>query len=242
MKINNIKAKGSNKYVLLIDDKSYELYADVVIEYGLYNKKEITDDLLKSVLDKQNFYVAYNKILSFITYKMRTEKEVITKLRSYHLGKQMINTIINKLKENNYLNEEKYLESYYHDQINLSLKGPELITKELVSLGYSIDKINSLNESISDDIWLSRMNKIGEKKLKSNHKLSVKLFNYKLKQYLLSMGYSQKLISMMDDIIFDDSLIREKEYQRLEKKFVKKYNGEELERIVNNHLKSEGFY
>ncbi|MBP5684546.1 MAG: hypothetical protein J6X02_04750, partial [Bacilli bacterium] len=76
MKINNISLKSGNKYLVVIEDKKYILYDDVIIKYQLYNKKEIDDKLFKEINDEQNFYTAYYKMISFLSYKMRTEDEV----------------------------------------------------------------------------------------------------------------------------------------------------------------------
>ena len=172
MKINSIQLKTGNKYLLVIDNKKYILYDDVIIKYQLYNKKEIDESLLKKINEDQNFYTAYYKMISFLSYKQRTEQEVRNKLRSYHLGKKLTDEVIDKLREDNYLNKDRYLNSFFHDQIVLTLNGPDKIKYDLKKIGYNDDEISNLLDSIEEEEWINRINKIIDKKLKANHNLS----------------------------------------------------------------------
>ena len=241
MKITSIAQKSSNKYVVIIDDKKYELYDDIIIKYQLYNKQEIDDKSFKLLLEDQNFYTAYYKMISFISYKMRTEQEIRNKLRSYHLGNNIINSIIDKLKENNYLNKEIYLNSYFHDQLSLSLNGPEKIKYDLKKIGYNDSEIDILLDNIDDETWLKRMDKIVNKKLKANHTLSCKMFNIKIRQHLKQLGYNNYLVDKLDTIEFDDSTIMKKNYDKFYKLYHKKYSDIELEKVINDKLYQQGF-
>ena len=241
MKINSIQLKSGNKYLLLIEDKKYILYDDVIIKYQLYNKKEIDDSLLKKINEDQNFYTAYYKMISFLSYKMRTEQEVRNKLRSYHLGKSLTDLVIDKLKEDNYLNKDKYLNSFFHDQIVLTLNGPDKIKYDLKKIGYDDDEIDNLIDSIDEEEWINRINKIVEKKLKANHTLSCKMFNLKIRQHLNGLGYSNYLVDKIGDIVFDETEIYKKTYEKLYKQYHNKCKDSELESKINNKLYQQGF-
>ena len=241
MKINSIQVKSGNKYLLIIDDKKYILYDDVIIKYQLYNKKEIDESLLKKINDDQNFYTAYYKMISFLSYKMRTEQEVRNKLRSYHLGKSLTDLVVDKLKEDNYLNKDKYLNSFFHDQIALTLNGPDKIKFDLKKIGYNEDEIDNLIYSINEDEWLNRINKIIDKKLKANHTLSCRMFNLKIRQHLNGLGYSNDLVDKIGDIVFDDKQIYQKTYDKLYKQYKNKCKDSDLENKINNKLYQLGF-
>lgn len=241
MKINSIQVKSGNKYLLVIDDKKYTLYDDVIIKYQLYNKKEIDESLLKKINDDQNFYTAYYKMISFLSYKMRTEQEVRNKLKSYHLGKSLSDQIISKLKEENYLNKERYLNSFFHDQISLTLNGPDKIRYDLKKIGYTDEEIYNLIDSVDEEEWINRINKIIDKKLKANHTLSCKMFNIKARQHLNGLGYNNNLIDKVGEVTFDDTIIYQKTYDKLYKQYKNKYKESELENKINNKLYQQGF-
>ncbi len=241
MKINSISQKSGNKYLVVIDNEKYMLYDDVILKYGLYNKKDIDDKLLKDIKDDQNYYTAYYKMISFLSYKMRTEQEVRNKLRSYHLGNSLINQIITKLKEDNYLNEQRYLQSYFHDQINLSLKGPLKIMAELKKIGYNEDEINDMIDNIDKNVWLQRINKVVQKKQKANHNLSCKMFNIKIISELKGLGYSDSLINEVGYINFDDVDIKKKMYDKYLRMYQKKYSPEKLDKVIKQKMYQLGF-
>ena len=64
----------------------------------------------------------------------------------------------------------------------------------------------------------------------------------KVCEYFTNLGYSKSLvIDILNDIDYDDSLAREKEYNKLLKKYSKKYSGSELDYKIKQALYKNGF-
>ena len=80
-----------------------------------------------------------------------------------------------------------------------------------------------------------------QKKLKANHTLSCKMFNIKIRQYLKQMGYPESLISGIDNIVFDDSLIKQKTYDKLHKMYQNKYQESVIDNKIKEKLYQQGF-
>ena len=131
-----------------------------------------------------------------------------------------------------------YINSYINDQINLTLKGPNKIIYELEKLGFKNIKLN-----VSDDVWIDKINKIIEKKEKSNHNLSKRLLIQKIKVDLINLGYSEKLFQdILNSYKFKDNpdIIR-KEVNKFLRKYQNKYSEEELKYKLKGYLYSKGF-
>lgn len=243
MKIGKYTKLKSNKYSVVIDDITVKLYDDVIVKYELLRLKEIDDKLFKEITEYNDRLEAYYKSLKYITKKLRTEKEIYKYLDKDYSKKIILETI-DKLKRMGYLNKELYLKSYLSDQVHMSLNGPNKIKKDLVSLGYDEDEIKESIESIDNDIWLDKVQKIVNKKIKSNRNLGSNKLKEKLVYDLSNMGYYKWMI---EDIIHStefssDSNILEKEYNKLYARLSRKFDGSSIDYQIRMKLLQKGFY
>ena len=239
MKITNIKLNKNGKYVVTIDNEKYNLYQDTILKYLLFSKKEIDNTLFENIIKDNNFYDAYYKIIKFVSIRLRTENEIRKKLNTLFILKKDQDKIINKLKKQGYLNDELYIKSYINDKINLSLEGPEKVKRELLKNGFKeedILKYLCLFEDINED----RINKIINKKLKTNNKINKKMFIVKVGNDLRNLGYTNYR-EILDNIDFDDKDIYQKEYDKIYNKLIKKYPPEKAEILTKQKLYTKGF-
>ena len=242
MNVSNIKLNKNGKYEVIIDNKKYILYQDVIIKYLLFSKKEIDEKLLNSIINDNNYYDAYYKIIKFINIKLRTKNEVRKKLIELNVSKKDQERIINTLVNQGYLNDEVYIKAFINDKINLSLDGPNKIKNELLKNNFSEEKVLKYLENFKD-IWESRIKKIINKKVKINKTYSKKMLTNKITNELIKLGYSKNDFSdYLKNINFDDKLIYEKEYQKAYNKLIKKYDEDKAKILAKQKLYIKGFY
>ena len=242
MKIINYKKKTKNTYeVTLSNNESVILYEDIIFKYELLLKKEITkNELDKAKKENENYFIYY-EALKYITKKMRTEKEIRTKFKEYN--SISVDYAIDRLKQEKYINNDIYIKSYINDIINLKLDGPLKIKSNLNKLGFTDIEINSYLDTIENDIWTTKINKIITKEININKKYSSYLLKNKIQTKLINLGYPKELInSELNNYNFiDNQDIYIKEKEKAIKKYSKKYSGYELEMKVKNYLYQKGF-
>lgn len=237
-KISKIR-KNKDKYeVILSDGESLSFCEQTIINYNLLKPRSIDDNLLKEIIEYNKVLEIYYEAIKFISIKMRSKKEIYLKFKNYN--KNLLDKAIILLEEKGYINEEKYIEAYINDAINLTKKGPLKIKRELKGLDLSDSLINEKIDSINKDIWTKRISEIIMKK--KNNKYSDYIFKEKLRVYLINLGYADyicdeiflKLDSNEKDIIM-------KEYTKQYNKFSEKYNGKELESKIKYNLYKKGY-
>lgn len=240
-KISKIK-KINNKYtIILSDNSSLSFYSDTLIKYNLLKPREISDKELEEVINYNNYIEAYNKALTYISYKQRTKKEIKDKLCNYSID--VIDKVIKKLDELCLLDEKKYIEAFINDQINLGNKGPFYIKKELKKLNINIDYIDEILNNIKEDVWIEKVKKIVDKKINTNKKLSKESLLLKIKNDLILLGYSKNIIDkvLSNIIIEEDSEVIKMAFDNEYKRLSKKYKDKELEKKVKYNLYKKGF-
>ena len=135
MEIVRIKKKNKNIYeVSFKDNLKVNIYDDTIIKYNLLGKKVIDDKEYKEIISFNNNLDAYYYCISFINKKLRTKKELISKLKSLKYNNDNIDYAINRLTKEGYLNDLLYIKSYVNDKVLLSLDGPNKIKNDLVKL------------------------------------------------------------------------------------------------------------
>lgn len=240
MKIKKYIKQGLNKYkVVLEDNTSIVLYEDIILKYELLLKKEISN--LDTILKENNKYELYDKCLNYLNKKLRSESEIKKYLQKYTSNQLEIDNIINKLKENNYLNNKLYIKSYINDKFYLTLEGPTKIKKDLINLELPENDILDELTIFNQEVIKERIEKYLTKQERINKK-NLYTFKNKMLLNLLNLGYlKEDIMSYLDNISFDDTSLKEKEYTKLKLKYSKKYSGYELEQVIKRKLYEKGY-
>lgn len=226
MKIISYKKTSRGRYIITLDNNKLTLYEDVILNNNLLFQKDITLELLEKVMNENNYYEAYDLSLSYIETKLRTESEIISYLEKKGFTKNIIDDTIKKLKESNLINEKLYIEAYTNDKINLSSYGPFKIKRNLLDLGLSEEEIDAYLDTISSEVWKSKLDKIISKKVSLMKNKSAYMIKNKLKVDLFNLGYDRNMIdSLLISINLNDEDAIKKEMSKAYDKYSKKYEG-----------------
>ena len=241
MKILKYKKISRGRYKLTTDTSELVLYEDVILKNNLLYNKDITLEILEKIMNENIYYEAYDLSLSFIEKKLRTKKEVINYLEDKCFNKRVIDETIKKLESVNLLNVRAYVEAFINDKVNLGNSGPYKIKKELVNLGIDEEEINEYLNTISEDIWLSKLDKIVDKKMVSLKNKSLFMIKNKLNMDLSIMGYDKNMINeVLSKLTKNDGEAMKKEMEKAYNKYSKKYKGDALKWQIKNHLYRKG--
>jgi regulatory protein len=242
MKIQKFVKDNGNKYKVYVDDEVYKLYDDIIVKYGLTMKSSISKEELDKVLEENDKLSSYYESIKYISRKMRSTKEIKEYLRNKDISEDVINETINKLKENNFLNDDLYLKAYVTDRLNLSNDGPNKIKKNLIKLEIFENKINEYLSNIDEEIYIDRIKSYVDKKIKVNHTNSGIMLKAKLQQDLVNLGYDRSMvISILSSYSINDQDAYNKELDKITKRLSKKYEGKELEYKIKEAMYRKGF-
>ena len=129
------------------------------------------------------------KVLKYIMFKKRTEYEVRKKF-SNTIDNEMLDDIIDYLKEAKYINDEEYIKKLVYEFINLKNLSIREIEYKLISKG--------INRNIIEDYIYNNRDDLEEYEIKSAkniiNKKSSSMEIEEIKQYLLKIGYKSENI------------------------------------------------
>jgi len=134
--------------------------------------------------------------MKLIGLRRRSESEIRRRLKDKKYGEDLIEDVMEELRRWEYLDDEKFAESYINDRINFRPAGKFLIKMELKAKGLGEKIIDSkLSEIISDEKELEMAERLIKKRIdgldpKDSQKDRIKLMNY-----LKARGFSGAVIS-----------------------------------------------
>lgn len=241
VKIKKYRKLKNNKYRLTLDDgKMCDLYDEVILNNGLLLSSKIDD--MDAVLKENMKLDAYYKALRYVSVRYRSEKEVRLYLSKFYEW-NVILPMIEKLKKNGYLDEEKLVQAFINDQLNMGLKGYYSIVNDLERKGIEKSVVCSYLDEIDDNVWLQRAKKIAEKKIRNNRSYGHQMLKEKIRCDLGRMGYPKDIVMKVlynIDIEPDNEVLR-KNYRVYFRKYSKKYEGSELYSKIFKSLIGKGF-
>lgn len=228
--------------VLFDNDMEFQFYEDVILEHQLLMKKEITEKDLQSIQEANLAYDVYYQALKSLKSRFKSVYEMKLWLLKKEYPEDLINQAIQKLKSQGYLNDELYAKSYLNEQLVTTSNGPYKIRRGLLEKKISEDIIDEVLENYGEEEQRSKINKIIEKKMKANHNKGGVVLRQKISLDLKNMGYEISLINeglSKFDFSQDASIVK-KEYEKLYRKYSKKYQGVELETMIKRKLYEKG--
>lgn len=230
IKVKDIKKVRGNNYVVTFQKNDTEftqvLPEETIISYNLFSARNMTDKEYKKMLVDQVQDTMLNKALFFINFKPRTISEVKKHLRKSTQDETLINTIIQKLKSQRYLNDNEYVKQYVTEKIDFDLVGPRYIKEKLISKGIHFDIIDAHLVQYSDELQYNKIRDLIEKETKYKIKKPYIKAYQSIKGKLVNKGFSLHIIEsamisykdLIEDAVDEDQLIQ-KEIDTLKKQF-----------------------
>ena len=243
MKVVKYKKMANSRYKVYLDD-SHELllYEDVILKYNLLIRKDIDEKLIIE-MDKYNqecdvYYVALNSIKN----RFRSVNELRGILLKKEYPMDLVDKAISKLLEQGYLNDRSYCKSFINNQMITTNNGPYKIIRELNEKKVDSTIIDEEIEVFSSEEQIPRIKKLIEKGIKSNHNRGGVVLKQKIYNDLKNLGYDISLInSIISTYDFGNNLdIAKKEYDKLYKKYSRKYSGDELKYKIREKMYLKG--
>lgn len=137
----------------------------------------------------------YNKALRFLSFRPRSEKEVIENLKKKKVTDSVIKVIVRKLKEQKFLDDREFTNWWIEQRTLIKLKPKRIIKMELRQKGIDDELTDELlqktDETVSD---LAKAKKIIEKRLSRYKKFQGFERRNKLGRFLGGKGFDYDTI------------------------------------------------
>lgn len=196
--ITNIIKNGKDKYSVYLDNEfCCFLTSETIVKNGFKIGQFVDQNQIEIAQFENEKITAFDRAIRYLS-AIKSEKQVKDYLFTKGYSKKIVDFVINKLKEYNYINDEVFAKMYIQNyQVK---KGKRLLQFELETKGISKEIISNLLEDFDDN--LDCMRSLAEKFLKG--KTRDKKTAIKLSNHLFSKGYTyDKINKIIKEFIYD---------------------------------------
>ncbi|RTR26168.1 recombination regulator RecX [Robertmurraya yapensis] len=196
-----VQKKNTDRYNIFLDHGKGEEYAfsvdeDVLIKFNLKKGMELDDFALMEINYQDDIRKSYNLAIHYLTRVMRTEFEVRKYLADKEVEEPVIQEVIHKLYDYQFLDDEEYANAYVRTQINTSDKGIVVVRKDLQEKGVAAPLIEKALKQYSLEKQIEKAKGLWEKAVNKSAKESERILKQKAEQFLLRKGYPFEVISI----------------------------------------------
>lgn len=202
MKITKIEQqkKYKDRLNIYIDDEfafgiSYATYEKYRIKKG----EEVDDDYINNLIKEEEKNKANDYALNLLTYRLRSKKEIIDKMKNKGYEEYLIENTINYLEKNKYLDDKYFVNAFINDKININKYGQRKIEAELYKKGIDRELISECINEINEEELLDNAIYLIRKRSLRYDKLNKRERNDKLMRYLSGRGYRYDIIKKAID-------------------------------------------
>ncbi|SHG52342.1 regulatory protein RecX [Flagellimonas flava] len=137
---------------------------------------------------------AQRKMEHYCAYQERCHKEVVEKLKGMRMIPEVIDIIIAHLIQENYLNEERFAQSFARGKFNIKKWGRNRIVSELKQRQISKFNINSALKEIDETEYQRTLDDLAKKRWEQVQEVNIQRKKKKTADYLLYRGWESDLV------------------------------------------------
>ncbi len=185
--------KNKERYSVFIDGEfAFGLIKEDIEFFKIKEGKEIEKEKLDYIKETVLYLKAQDRALNYLSYKKRTEKEIIKKLEEQEYDEEVIEKVMEFLKKYNYVNDLEYAQSFIRQSQGINPKGRFEIYRKLRELGVGKHIVDEALENEEYDEF-EGVEKLLIKKLGERRVVDIKE-KKKLHDFLTRRGYSYGII------------------------------------------------
>ena len=217
----------NQQYQLVFDSgRKLIVFESVLIKEQLLKGTQMTANFIQKVEQEMQLERNYQLALNYLSYQMRTMKEVQQYLTQREVPVEMQRVIMQKLQAQHFVDDLNYAKQYVAMQKRTQDQGPMQIKNKLLQKGVDLNFIEEALQDFDDESLYHNALAVARKTQKKYHNKTIKEAKNKITQRLLTKGYPLSLAKqVVDELEFTIDL--ETEWEMLVKygdKLWKKYS------------------
>ena len=241
--IKSIKIYQDHVTLSFIKHERVQISKEAYLSTYLYQGKELSKKELAKLEEITALSTFLNYALSLISKRHYSEKKMVEKLKAKENNPVAIKAVISKLKANDLLNDQEYMEDLINWD-NERLFGKNKIIKHLKDQGIKEEVIAKARFAPSNE--LKKAKGLIPKLERKYSRYGFENKKQHIYQALLAQGYDYEIAKSALSNVKEDKPKVEKEkllndYKKIKKRYENKYEGYQLKQKIYSALASKGY-
>jgi regulatory protein len=201
MIITQISPQKRNKKrmnVFLDGEFSFSLDKELIIVLRLKENQSLTKEQVIEILKENELDKWYGRSLRFLSFRPRSEKEILDYLKKNEVGENLTQIILEKLKRYKLVNDEAFTKWLIEQRQGRSARSKRVIIQELKTKGIAKEMIDeTLTEQMNPESELENATKIAVGKMRTLKRETRQKRRAKLTGFLLRRGFGWEIIKQV---------------------------------------------
>jgi regulatory protein len=150
VKISKIEPqkRNSRRYSIYCDGEyKFGLTKDIVLKYDLKEGDDISDDEIEQIFLEEEKLKIKQRAYRLLNFRARSTRELRNRLLTLGFEPALVDTVIEDLREDNTLDDERFVKAFINDYTTVHTKGNVFIFRELKKKGIPEDTIMTMLKS-----------------------------------------------------------------------------------------------
>lgn len=131
-----VQKKRANRCNIYLDDEfAFGLDQDILLKFDLYKGRELSDADIEKILDSEEKKNAKDRAIKFLSYRDRSEKEIVDKLKEIGFHRDVIDWTLSELKRMKFIDDKRFAISFANTKMISKPVGEFLLRRELTAKG-----------------------------------------------------------------------------------------------------------
>ena len=203
--------RDPHRFSIYLDGEfTFGVHEEVLVRFGLRKGDSLETDTIKSIQSSEELSLARRKALRLIHYRMRSEKELRTKLLEAEFDPGTVNSAIEQLRSIGIVDDEKFARAFVHDIHLRKPAGRRLVLQQLLLKGVPQKIIRQILDEHAtvageQDLALEAGRTVFKRIRLSRKTIEPRKQQQRVAQFLARRGFGWETISPVLRTLFKDS-------------------------------------
>jgi regulatory protein len=189
--------KYKHRYHIFINEEyAFSVHEDTMIKHRLFKGELIQPDRMLHILQDEERHKAYSKAMRMIGRRPHSTQEIKRKLKEQAFEDDIIGWTLDKLKQQNYLNDEDFAKVLTENRIYSQHKGRNYVRQELQQRGVSRELIQEAMNHINPEEEYHGALTLAQKKWKLTNGSTLDK-RRKTLTFLMRKGYTGSVVNQV---------------------------------------------
>ena len=180
------------------------------MKFGLRKGDTVDEAMIRKIETEEEYSLAKQHALRFLSYRLRSEKELQVKLKEKEFHPQTIERVTEHLRSIGMLNDKQFAQSFVHHLLSRKPAGKSLLQRELRLKGINTDIISEILQEHAEENHEEELAEKAAKKLfvklrSSRKKSDEQLQKRRIANYLARRGFGWSTINPVLRKLFNAS-------------------------------------
>jgi regulatory protein len=149
-----VQKRNSNRVNISLDGE-FSFGLDRLVAAWLKVGQQLSEEKIETLRHADSIEAAFIRATRLLSYRPRSEMEIRNRLVKAEIDEAIIENVINRLRENNLLNDEGFSKEWVENRSTFRPRSRRMLQMELKQKGIEREIINKTLDDVKDDLTLA---------------------------------------------------------------------------------------